>query len=199
MIQIVIMASGFSRRMGTDKLCASLCGKPVLRWVIDAVVKTGNRDVYVVYRNRSIADIAERVGIKTLYNPWSFLGQSATLRVASESLIPAKPILFIPGDQPLITSETLLLMIEKFKKSRPDILCTSWKGSRSMPALFSGALTPQLMMLEGDTGGRSLIISGQYRVAYQELLFEEEQWDIDTVEDLKRVEQWCEENGRLKV
>ncbi len=199
MIQIVIMASGYSRRMGTDKLCADLMGKPVIQWVIDAAVGTGVKSIYVVYRESPVADIARCSGITALYNPWSFLGQSATVRVAAESLLPGKPILFIPGDQPLITQESLLRMMAGYRESRPDIVCASWNGKRTMPTLFSGSMTQQLMMLEGDKGGSPLIESGRYRIAYQELSFEEEKWDIDTLEDMKRVAMWCEgigETGR---
>lgn len=190
------MASGYSRRMGKNKLCESLCGKPVVQWVIDSAIKTGVKDICLVYREPCVSDIAESSGINTLYNPWSFLGQSACLRVAAESLLPAKTILFIPGDQPLITPESLMRIMDRFRKNAPDIVCASWCGNRAMPALFSGALTRQLMTLEGDMGGRPLITSGLYRLEYQELSFEEEQWDIDTEEDMKKIRLWCEANGR---
>lgn len=192
MIQIVIMASGYSRRMGKDKLCATLGGKPVIKWVVEAAKNAGDSPIHLIYRDPCMLDIANCLGIEPLYNPWSFLGQSAGLRVAAESLLPAKPILCLAGDQPLITSDTLKRMMNRFKEDRPDILCASCHGNRTLPTLFSSTMTRHLMGLEGDTGGRTLIASGLFRVEYEELAFEEEQWDIDTDEDLIRIGKWLE-------
>ncbi len=192
MIHLVIMASGFSRRMGQDKLLVDLQGKTVIQWVIEAARQTGIESITVVYRDPRVSDIAEACGVSALYNPWAFLGQSAGIRLAVEMLPSAEGYLFLAGDQPLISKESLLHVIETHRKTKAQIVSAAWQGNRTLPALFSRSLARHLLSLDGDQGGRSLIECGLYTVAYQELCGVEEQWDVDTAEALKRIKKWLD-------
>ena len=186
-MHIVIIASGFSRRMGQNKLLVPLQGKPVIQWVIDTAKKV-ETCVTVVYREPEIHDIADASAVNTLYNPFAFLGQSAAVRLGVESLLPAKSVLFLSGDQPFIREQTLRAMERVYRENNADIVCASWKGERTSPTLFSSRMTTKLMTLEGDQGGRALIDPSLYHVVYQELSNIEETWDIDTADGLLRAE-----------
>ena len=47
----VIVAAGQGRRMGFDKLLASLSGKSVLQWSLDAFLQAASIDTVVVVTN----------------------------------------------------------------------------------------------------------------------------------------------------
>lgn len=197
MIRTIIMASGFSRRMGQDKLLMNLQGKPVIQWVIEAALQSGADETVLIYRNPALKDIARAFGIAALYNPKAAGGQSEGIRLAVERLPQTAAYLFLAGDQPLITPATLQGILAVYRESKPDIISAAWKGSRTLPALFAPTMTQPLLSLEGDRGGRSLIDSGLYRTVFQELSGEEEQWDIDTPEELKKIALWL--NARMKT
>jgi len=192
MIHVVIMASGFSRRMGTDKLLLNLGGKPVIRWVIEAAMQAGANGITLVYRNPLLLPVAEACGILALYNPHADQGQSAGIRLALSHRPEGEACLFLAGDQPLISPVSLQHILAVYRQEKPDIVSAVWKGKGTLPALFGPGMRGPLNALTGDRGGRSLIDSGLYAVIYQDLCSEQEQWDIDTPEALKELEKWLD-------
>jgi 2-C-methyl-D-erythritol 4-phosphate cytidylyltransferase/2-C-methyl-D-erythritol 2,4-cyclodiphosphate synthase len=58
-VEAVVVAAGESRRMGgLDKLTADLCGRPVLRWSVEALVAAGVERIVLVTAPARIADLA---------------------------------------------------------------------------------------------------------------------------------------------
>lgn len=196
MIAVVIMASGYSRRMGQDKLKTNLLGKPMLQWVIEAAKGATTEHLAVIYRDPDILTICETCGVSAVYNADAQEGQSASIRLAVRRFPEAQAYLFLAGDQPLITPKTLLQILERYRQEQPDIISAAWQGKRTLPALFSHCLAADLLKLKGDQGGRALIESGRFQVLYQELCGEQERWDIDTLEELTQVEAWLNARGQ---
>ncbi len=192
MIHTVIMASGFSRRMGTDKLLLNLGGKPVIRWVIEAALEAGAEGVTLVYRNPLLLPVAEACGISALYNSQAEQGQSAGIRLAVAHRPAHEACLFLAGDQPLISPVSLKRILAVYRQERPDIVSAVWQGKGMLPVLFGPGMRGPLSGLTGDRGGRSLIDSGLYAVIYQSLCSEQEQWDIDTPDALIKLEKWLD-------
>lgn len=190
MIHIVIMASGFSRRMGQDKLLMTVGGKPVIQWVVEASRQSGADTITLIYRNPELLEIAEAFGISAVYNPEAETGQSAALRLAVSTLPRSEAYIFVAGDQPLISPETLRRLIRTYRQKKPDIVSAAWQGHRTLPVLFAGTMAEPLLALTGDQGGRALIGCGLYDTVYVELVCEEEAWDIDTPDELKKLETW---------
>lgn len=191
MISVVIMASGFSRRMGKDKLIMDVCGKPMIARVIEAALEADVGKVSIVSHSSQVFDIASAYSADVIDNPWAFLGQSAGIRLAIEELMPKEAVLFMAGDQPLINPLSIQGIVARFRDERPDIVASSWKGQRVLPTLFSSALNVELLTLSGDRGGRDLIRSNAYRVLLHELISEEEAWDADEPEDLVKLIEKC--------
>ena len=75
MITGIIMASGFSNRMGKDKLLIEINGKKIIEWVIIALKDSNLDEIILVYRTEEIKKIGESYGIKTVLNPNAHLGQ----------------------------------------------------------------------------------------------------------------------------
>lgn len=197
MIHAVIMASGFSRRMGEEKLLLDLGGKPVIRWVIEAARASGADCVTLVYRNPLVAAVAESCGISVLFNPDAAEGQSAGIRLALAHLSPQEACLFLAGDQPLISAASLQQILGAYRQHKPEIVSACWGGQGVLPVLFSPSMHTALQELSGDRGARALIASGRYSVMYQPLGGEEEQWDIDTPEAFNTVAKWVNAGIRM--
>ena len=89
----VVLAAGFSRRFGANKLLEPFCGKPLLRWVVEAGLRSRLSSVGVVLgheHNRVrevLADlISERRLIFTINDSYQ-QGQSASV-IAGLSVVP---------------------------------------------------------------------------------------------------------------
>ncbi|MFZ5821572.1 MAG: nucleotidyltransferase family protein, partial [Chloroflexota bacterium] len=95
---------------------------------------------------------------------------------------------FLLADQPQVTAEVIRALVERRAQSLPAILAPLvLEERRANPVLFDRACFPDLLGLEGDTGGRALF--SKYPVAYlpwhdQSLLL-----DVDTPADYRRLQE----------
>src|SRR5437764_13751854 len=89
MIAAIVLAAGFARRMGRQKLLLDLRGKPVVRWsveallphVADTVVVTGQDDAAV----RAALDDLQ---LPFAVNPRPQAGQGASIAIEATALKP---------------------------------------------------------------------------------------------------------------
>ena len=102
MIAAVVLAAGFARRMGRQKLLLELEGKPVVRWsvenvlphVADCVVVTGQDDAAV---RGALGGLAVRFAV----NPRPQDGQGSSIAVGIAALeLRTAAALIVLGDQP---------------------------------------------------------------------------------------------------
>ena len=112
----VIMASGLSRRFGTNKLLADFCGQPMLCRAFDATATPGIAARIVVTRSEEVQALCRAQGVPVLLH--SLPGRNDTVRLGLSALLEQLPELsgcmFLPGDQPLLRRETVEAMTALF-------------------------------------------------------------------------------------
>ena len=100
----VIMASGLSRRFGTNKLLVDFCGQPMLCRAFDATATPGIAARIVVTRSEEVQALCRAQGVPVLLH--SLPGRNDTVRLGLSALLEQQPELsgcmFLPGDQPLL-------------------------------------------------------------------------------------------------
>ena len=163
MIHIIFLASGSSRRFGTNKLLYELDGKPIFRYGLDLLrdltLSRVDCTATVVSRYAEIRAAAEQAGLRAVDSPQSEQGISYSIRAGLEALPALQPedfLLFLVADQPRLTRETIDRMIDA---ARPGVLLgmAVWKDQAGNPAFFSALLFDELYALSGDCGGRAVI------------------------------------------
>ena len=108
----VILASGFSRRFGENKLLLNLGGKPLFSHILETVENCGIfENVFVVSQYDEILENA--CGCVPLKNSHSHEGISASVKLGAENSN-ADHIMFFACDQPLLKKETILDFYERF-------------------------------------------------------------------------------------
>src|SRR4051794_7617990 len=109
MIAAVVLAAGFARRVGRQKLLLDLKGKPRLRWSVenvlphvgDCVVVTGQDDAAV---RAALTGLAVRFAI----NPRPQDGQGSSIAVGVAALKPwTAAAVVVLGDQPRTPADVL--------------------------------------------------------------------------------------------
>jgi len=154
----IIMAAGFSRRMNRDKLTLEVGGVTVVERVIRAVKGSKVEDMVIVYRTNRIRELGEKYGIKPLYNQKAELGQSESIKLGiNNSSKETTGFMFFVGDQPFLNSDIINRLIEVFQAGHYPIIVPEYRGQRGNPVIFSSSLKNELLGLEGDSGGRSII------------------------------------------
>ncbi len=182
----VIMASGFSRRMGKNKLLLKHKGKTFIENTVDKVLECGFDKIILVTSHKEVEQIFESCIrssndflIVTNKNPAS--GLSESIKTGLKELREYDVCMFFTGDQPGLTQETIKRILDKAGKNK--IIIPKYTGKNGMPTVFGSDFFGELMKLEGDSGGKQIMNSYKESIEYVEINDPLEGFDIDTRED----------------
>ena len=188
MISGIILASGFSNRMGRDKLLLKIHETYLIEKIIEEVASAKLGEVILVYRRVEVKNIGIKYGLKTIYNGRAHLGQSAAIKLGVENSNPnSDGYMFFVGDQPFITVDTINILIENFLYSPNHIILPIYDGKKGNPVTFPLKLKGELLALEGDTGGRKVIRDNPHLVKDVNFSNPIKGMDVDNVEDLMKL------------
>lgn len=178
----VIMASGQGRRFGSNKLLAEVGGEPMIQRVLDASEGIFTRRV-VVTRHEAVAELCESRGIQTVLH--DLPDRNDTVRLGMEAVgEDLEGCVFCPGDQPLLTRESLEVMA----LCRGEKILRLSKGGRAgAPVYFPRWCFGELKTLPQGKGGNVLIKKYPDRTENLPAWEEQELWDVDTPQDLERI------------
>lgn len=183
----IVMASGFSRRMKTDKLLLKLGDKTVLERVIDACVDSKLDEIIVVYRKDEIKGIANSYSLKVALNENAIEGQSESIEAGINNIdSDTDGIMFIVGDQPLLDNETIDILINKFRTHQKQIIIPKYGGRMGNPTIFPSSFKDELKKLSGDVGGKEIIYKNLKRVKYVDIENHKAGIDMDTVKEYEK-------------
>lgn len=187
MITGIIMASGFSERMGKDKLLLEIDGMKMVERVIRACVNSSLDRTILVYRKEEVKRIGEKYRIETIYNPNAHLGQSESMKLGIRKALYSRAYMFLVGDQPFINSMLIDRLIEEFEKQEHSIIVPSYNGRNGTPTIFSSKHRDELLRVEGDKGGRDVLKANIDSVKWVYIEDERLGMDMDSFEDLEGV------------
>ena len=187
-VAALVLAAGQSRRMGgTNKLLATIGGKPLVRLAVEAALASQAASVTVVTGHDAGAVESALTGLAVAFahNPNYAAGLSTSLR-AGLAALPAgvDGVVVMLADMPGVGPAVIDRLIEAFRtESLAEIVVPVWEGQRGNPVLWGARFFGRLAAIEGDTGGRALI------GASTELVVEIEMGaavarDVDTLEAL---------------
>lgn len=182
----IIMASGFGRRFGCNKLLCDLHGKPLISYILDTVSASSLSPILVVTRYPEAAEICAKKGIQSLLH--NLPGRNDTIRLGLQRLMASHSnlsgCLFCPADQPLIHSFSLENLLLAFSHM-PDRICRlGYKDTAGAPVLFGRRFFPDLLSLPQGKGGSYLLKKYPGQVTIVPARDAYELYDADTPEEL---------------
>lgn len=173
---------------GGNKLLAVLDGKPVVARTIRAAMKSavGNTIVVTGHEPEAVAEAAETLGATSVHHAKFEAGMASTIAAGVRASSKADGYLILPGDMPLVQTETLQAVASRFARGR--IVVPTFQGHRGHPVLFASDFHQDLLALTGDHGARPVI--EQHAAAVIEVEVDDPGIlsDVDTPEDLHRLE-----------
>lgn len=185
-IGCVIMASGMSKRFGSNKLMTNFEGSPMILRALHATEALVQRRV-VVTRHEDVARLCREHGVEVVLHDLPH--RSDTVRLGLEALGDLDGCMFLPGDQPLLRRETVGEMIQCWESNRERIIrpvCGDVPGS---PVLFPRWAFPELMNLPEGKGGNCVTKNHPDRVTAMNISDSYELMDADTPETLQLLQQ----------
>lgn len=156
-IGCVVMAAGDARRFGENKLAALFDGKPLIRRALEAVPAEEFSAVAVVTQYPEVEAMAAEFGFIPVRNPHPDWGISHTIRLGLEALGDCDAALFQVSDQPMLRRETVAAEAAFFREHPDKLVGLGHGGVRGNPCIFPAAYFPELLALQEDHGGSSVI------------------------------------------
>ena len=153
----LVMAAGNARRFGENKLTCALEGRTLIERTLEAVPREEFAAVCVVSQYEDIEELAGRYRFAAIHNAHPDWGISHTIRLGTEAMQDCDGILYLVSDQPLLRCDSVLRVVEAWKKQPEKIAGAAHAGRRGNPNLFPARFFPELCALEGDRGGSSVI------------------------------------------
>lgn len=187
-VACVVMASGFARRFGENKLLKDYRGKSLIAHLLDTLPKEAFAQVVVVTRYPEITSLARERGAAAIYRPEETEDISGTIRVGIEALSSdISGCMFAVGDQPGLTENSILRLLEAFAKNPEQMIALSHDGRRGNPVIFPRSLFGELKSLPLGSSGVSVIKAHPEQLMLVEAGSPTELMDVDTVEDFLRL------------
>ncbi len=188
----VIMASGRATRFGSNKLMAELAGKPLVQHVIEASEGLFARRV-VVTRHPEVACLSETLGVEAVLHDEP--GRDDTVRLGMQPLQECGAVMFLQADQPLISSRTIAALLAASHAEAGCIWRASFEGTPGAPVLFPAWARRELCELPAGKGGGFVVKAHPELVRYVEAASRWELFDVDTVDDLRILQEHLAQEG----
>ena len=165
-------------------------GKPILQHVVDAARKSSLSPLILVLGSKSDA-------IRSQINSGSALlvenreyssGYGSSLQAGLKALgASCAGAMFLLGDQPLVTTQTIEMLITAFQEEPQRWVAPSWKGQRGNPVITPASWFDRIFALNGDTGPREHLRDPSANLKLVEVDDQGVVFDIDSPDDYKRL------------
>ena len=158
MISGIILASGFSRRMGKNKLLLKFNGKTIIENVISNSIASLLDEIIIVTQYDEVIEIFKNADVKTIKNNNAELGLSNSIVLGVKaSSINTEGYLVMLGDMPFVKSEDMNIIIQNFNANKNSIIVPICNGNQKNPVLFPSLFRDELIALKGDKGGKEIL------------------------------------------
>lgn len=162
-IGAVILAAGESSRLGTPKQLLKYAGQSLLQHSIETATASGVFPVVVVLGSN--ADIIKKeIDIHkvpvVINNEWQE-GMASSIRYGIKAMLQLNPsvegTVMLLCDQPHITPALLATLVMKYRETGKLIVACQYRDTFGPPVFFHHTMFPDLLLLKGDIGAKSLI------------------------------------------
>ena len=158
----VILAAGFSSRMGDFKPLMELAGQSVLARCVRNFREAGVLDIVVVtgHRAAKVQAEVEKLGVSSMHNARHELGMFSSVCVAVAGFFELSQLsgldafFILPVDVPLVRPVTIRALIDAYDGR---IAYPCFEGERGHPPLIPASLIPEILGHDGQGGLKSLL------------------------------------------
>ena len=195
----VVLAGGYSTRMGKDKSSLLLGKKTMLERAVLCMVHAGIQDIFISCRK----DAPLQIGYPLLYDAFTDMGPLSGIYSALH--FTHKPCLFLPVDTPCMQARYLTRLIniypEKEKQGIEMICFQSHEGViESLVSIFSPHAIPSLaeaIRLKIYKITKALPREKQYYIPYHDT--EHSFYNVNTPKDLDEITPYIREDNQDEI
>lgn len=144
---VIILAAGFSSRMGCNKLLLPFNGKTILSASIENALSFTSSVIMVTgHESEKTESIASGYGVRTVYAKHYRIGQMAS-SIEGISASGDDDFAIVPGDLPLIKREDYIKGLEMLHEA--EIVRPVFNGNPGHPVMYRKSLKEELLAFDG--------------------------------------------------
>lgn len=188
----IILAAGYSSRMGAFKPLLPFGGTTVLERSVAMFRSAGVNDIRVVtgHRASDLLPLLERLQVQPLLNSNYQEGMFSSMYTAAASLAGGSGAFFLlPVDIPLVRHETVALLARSFGTAGKGIIYPACRGERGHPPLIATAYREEILAWQGYGGLKALLMRHEADATTIETGDEGILLDMDTPEDYEQLQE----------
>jgi CTP:molybdopterin cytidylyltransferase MocA len=191
----IVLAAGFSERMGEFKPLLSLGGATILERCVTLFHEVGISDVRVVtgHRCAELEPLLERLGVRAVKNDRHSEGMFSSVVAGVTTLeAGADYFLVLPVDVPLVRAATIRRLLEFCRKEHADIIYPRFLGKRGHPPLIAGKLTREIAAWQGEGGLKAALAEWEPAASDVDVADGNILLDMDTQDDYRLLQEKVE-------
>ncbi len=190
-IGTVILAAGYSSRMGDFKPLMMLGEKTLLAHGTERFRAAGIADVVVVtgHRHKDVEAEAKKIGISSVYNRNYDQGMFSSVRTGVREIAHCDGFFLLPVDTPLFHEATITTLLKNFDGR--TILVPCFAGQQGHPPLIPRYLVEEIMTHDSQGGLRTVL--------KRQPLVEIEVWDRGILMDADTPDAFTKITARFAV
>ena len=163
MVTCLLLTAGLSGRFGSPKALALLKQNTVIEHLQNILLQTAcDKIIVVLGAAASMIEpyLFKHKRIRIVHNKDYDFGQTSSVQTGLRNIgNKTTGIMLLPVDCPLIRVSTFDLLIDHFKKERPDILIPTCGHQKGHPPIFHVRLKPEILDLPLNAGINSLFMT----------------------------------------
>ncbi len=187
----IVLAGGFSSRMGKFKPLLPLGETTILERILLLLKVAGVDDIRVVmgHRANEVMPLLERLRVIPVVNKRFREGMFSSVAAGVVNLGESCEAFFVfPVDIPLVRRQTLLDIMRAYKQdNRKNIIYPAFCGERGHPPLISASYRDMIARWHGEGGLKALLREHDEEAADVEVVDEYILCDLDTPDDYRRI------------
>jgi molybdenum cofactor cytidylyltransferase len=188
-IAALILAAGYSARLGAFKPLLPLGGATIIEEVVQRFRTAGIEDIRVVtgHRAEELTPVLDNLEVREIFNPDFHQGMLASVRAGVRSLEPGVTAFFLqPVDVPLVKPRTVTCLLHRYRRGEARIVYPCFQGLRGHPPLISRTCVADLP-LDWEGGFGAFLSRYDGEALDLEVIDEAVLLDCDTPEDYCRL------------
>ena len=186
----LILAAGFSSRMGRCKALLPIDGQPLIARLVATFRQAGIDRIGVVTGHYAdeLEPVLRELGVDAIANPAYERGMYSSVQAGIAALPEDVTACFLlPVDIPLVRPATIAALAAHFAAHAAPITYPRFGGRRGHPPLIARTLYAEILAGKGDGGLRALLQKHQANAADVDVLDEGVVLDMDTPEDYEQL------------
>jgi molybdenum cofactor cytidylyltransferase len=185
-ISAIVVAAGFSTRMGQPKQLLPYAGHTVIEQIVSVLLQCPLAEIVVVTGHERQAIEATLAGwpVRTVFNPDYEQGEmlSSVQRGLAKLETNIAAALIVLSDQPQIEAPVVQWLIDAYHTEPGPLIIPSFQMRRGHPILIDRACWPEILALDWDQTLRAVIKTYAHQINYVVVETDSVLRDIDTPE-----------------